>query len=42
MAYNYEYEDYLERKHNNRVDVLMAISRSERIKRILEEKQSIN
>lgn len=37
MAYNLEYESYLEKKHNLRFDTVNAISRSERIKAILSE-----
>ena len=40
MSYNYEYEDYCERKHNLRFDVIAVIAKSEERKRIKKENET--
>ena len=39
MAYNYEYEEYIEKKHNLRFDAINAIAKSERLKKPVTDDQ---
>lgn len=41
MAYNYEHEDFIEKKHNTHFEVVNAIAKSEKIKKSYSDMTSL-